>query len=129
MVTQIKMIENDYNFLQKQIYTIRELEDQLTLIEKNNKHICIKYNMPDWTDTTYDNLINILDYIYPDYINSCEYGYNIYYCVYSIIYNNIIIQITSNSDITHSSIIFRYIESQIDINDLNLIKKIFFLAF
>ena len=85
--------------------------------------------MPDWTDTTYDNLINILDYIYPDYINSCKYGYNIYYCVYSIIYNNIIIQITSNSDIIHSSIIFRYIESQLDINDLNLIKKIFFLAF
>ena len=78
---------------------------------------------------TYDNLINILDYIYLDYINSCEDGYNIYYCVYSIIYNNIIIQTTSNSDITYSSIIFRYIESQIDINNLNLIKKIFFLAF
>ena len=85
--------------------------------------------MPDWTNITYDNLINILNYIYPDYINSYKDGYNIYYCVYSIIYNNIIIQITSDSDITHSSIIFRYIESQIDINDLNLIKKIFFLAF
>ena len=74
----------------------------------------------------YNNLINIFNYIYPDYINSCEDGYNIYYCVYSIIYNNIIIQIISDSDITYSVIIFKYIESQININDLNLIKKIYF---
>jgi hypothetical protein len=43
----------------------------------------------------YTNLINILDYIYKDYITS-EDGY----CVYSIINNNIIIQITSDSNIT-----------------------------
>ena len=77
------------------------------------------------TNTTFDNLNNIFDYIYKDYTIDDEEEY----CVYSVIYNNIYIQIVSDSDITQFNITFKYIESQIDINDLNLIKKTLFLAF
>jgi hypothetical protein len=122
MINQIKMNENDYNFLQKQTYKERELHEQLILIKKDDTCICKKYNMPNWTDITYTNIINILNYIYPNYITSEKN-------MYSVIYNNIIIQITSDSDITQSNIIFRYMESQININDLNLIKNTFFIAF
>ena len=51
------------------------------------------------------------------------------YNVYNLIYNNIYIQIVSDSDVSQSEIIFKYIESQININDLNLIKKTLFSAF
>jgi hypothetical protein len=51
----------------------------------------------------YNNLINILDYINTDNKKSGD-GYSIYYFVYSVIYNNIIIQITSYSNFTQSNI-------------------------
>jgi len=44
-------------------------------------------------------------------------------------YNNIYIQIVTDSNITQSEIIFKYIESQSNINDLDLIKKTLFSAF
>jgi len=113
------------NYLEKQIYTKDEFMKIKTLIEKNEICICKKYNMPNWTDTTYDNLNNICDNIYEDFrIDGGEE-----YSVYSLIYNNIYIQIVSDSDITQSEIIFKYIESQININDLDLIKKTLFFAF
>ena len=55
-------------------------------------------------DVIYNNLINILDYIYTGNKNTWD-EYNIYYCVYSVIYNNIIILITGASDFTQSNII------------------------
>jgi hypothetical protein len=79
--------------------------------------------MPNWTNTTYTNINNILHYIYEDYMIDYECDYY----VYSIIYNNI--QLVSDSNITQSTIIFKYIENQININDFDLIKKTLYLAF
>ena len=59
--------------------------------------------MSDQTNMIYNNLINILDYINTDNKKSGD-GYSIYYFVYSVIYNNIIIQITSYSNFTQSNI-------------------------
>jgi len=113
------------NYLQKQIYTKDELIKLITLIEKDEMCICEKYNMPNWTNTTYDNINDIFDYIYENFRINGEDEYS----VYSLIYNNIYIQIISDTDITQSEIIFKYIESQISINDIDLIKKTLFSAF
>jgi len=113
------------NYLQKQIYTKDEVIKIKTQIEQDEMSICEKYNMSNWTNTTYDNLNNIFDNIYEDFRIYDEEEYS----VYSMIYNNIYIQIISDSDITQSEIIFKYIESQCNINDLDLIKKTLFSAF
>jgi len=113
------------NYLQKQIYTKDEVIKIKTQIEQDEMSICEKYNMSNWTNTTYDNLNNIFDNIYEDFRIYDEEEYS----VYSLIYNNIYIQIISDSDITQSEIIFKYIESQCNINDLDLIKKTLFSAF
>jgi len=91
------------NYLQKQIYTEDELIKTITRIEKDEMYICEKYNMSNWTDTTYDNLNDIFDNIYEDFRIDGEEEYS----VYSLIYNNIYIQIISDSDITQSEIIFK----------------------
>jgi len=75
------------NYLQKQTYTKDELIKTKILIEKNEMCICKKYNMSNWTDTTYDNLNNIFNNIYEDFRIDNEDGYS----VYSLIYNNIYI--------------------------------------
>jgi len=113
------------NYLQKQIYTNDELIKIKTLIEKDKLCICEKYNMPNWTNSTYDNLNNIFDNLYEDFRIDDEEEYS----VYSLMYNNIYIQIVTDSNITQSEIIFKYIESQSNINDLDLIKKTLFSAF
>jgi len=113
------------NYLQKQIYTKDEELKIKTLIEKDEMCICQKYNMPNWTNTIYDNLNNIFNNIYEDFRIDGEEEYS----VYSMIYNNIYIQIISDSDITQSEIIFKYIESQCNINDLDLLKKTLFSVF
>jgi len=113
------------NYLQKQIYTKDEVIKIKTQIEQDEMSICEKYNMSNWTNTTYDNLNDIFDNIYEDFRIYDEEEYS----VYSLIYNNIYIQIISDSDITQSEIIFKYIESQCNINDLDLIKKTLFSAF
>lgn len=115
----------DNNFLLKQTYTQRELTDQLTLIGNNASCRRDSYNMPPWTDTTYTNLIDILDYLYEDYLKAGQDGY----CSFCLIYNNIIIQITNDSDISQSNLSFAYVEAQIDMNDLNQLKQVFFSAF
>jgi len=113
------------NYLQKQIYTEDELIKIKTRIEQDEMCICEKYNMSNWTDTTYDNLNDIFDNIYEDFRIDGDYEYN----VYNLIYNNIYVQIVSDSDYIQSEIIFKYIESQISINDLTLIKNTLFSAF
>ena len=74
-----------------------------------------------WTDSTYDTLIDIADYIYEDYIKGGQDGL----CYFSFIYNNIIVFIESDSEISKPSIQFKYVKSQIDICDLDKIKKPF----
>jgi len=74
---------------------------------------------------SYDNLNDIFDNIYEDFRIDGDYEYN----VYNLIYNNIYVQIVSDSDYIQSEIIFKYIESQISINDLTLIKNTLFSAF
>ena len=107
--------------LDKQTYTQRELVKNLQLIGKHPECIIEKYDTMYWTDTTYDTLIDIADYIYEDYIND---DYDDYYD-YCFIYNNIIVLIESDSEISKPSIRFKYVKSQIDICDLDKIKKKF----
>ena len=54
--------------LDKQTYTQRELNKNLQLIGKHPECIIEKYDTMNWTDSIYDTLIDIADYIYEDYI-------------------------------------------------------------
>lgn len=107
--------------LDKQTYTQRELVKNLQLIGKHPECIIEKYDTMYWTDSTYDTLIDIADYIYEDYIKGGQDGL----CYFSFIYNNIIVFIESDSEISKPSIQFKYVKSQIDICDLDKIKKPF----
>ena len=86
-------------------------------MNKDNFSLVLMY----WTDSTYDTLIDIVDYIYEDYIKGGQDGL----CYFSFIYNNIIVFIESDSEISKPSIQFKYVKSQIDICDLDKIKKPF----
>ena len=107
--------------LDKQTYTERELVKNLELISKHPECIIEKYNTINWTDSTYDTVRDIADYIYEDYINDGQDGL-IYY---SFIYNNIIVYIQNDSEISEPIIEFKYVKSQINEHDLNTIKKTF----
>lgn len=111
--------------LKKQTYTQRELTEQLTIIQNDANAKIENYSMPDFTDTIYTSLMDILDYVYEDYIVAGQDGERIF-CV---IYNKIIIKITNDSEISHSNISFTYLTADIDINDLTQIKNVFFSAF
>ena len=107
--------------LDKQTYTQRELNENLQLISKHPKCIIEKYNTINWNDSIWDTLIDIADYIYEDYITGGQDGLSFF----SFIYNNICVYIQNNSEISHPSIQFKYVKSQIDICDLDKIKKPF----
>jgi hypothetical protein len=107
--------------LDKQTYTERDLIKNLELISKHPDCIIEKYNTIEWNDLTYDTVIDIVDYIYEDYITGGQDGY----CYFSFIYNNIVVFIENDSMISNPSIEFKYVKSQIDICDLNAIKKTF----
>ena len=107
--------------LDKQTYTERELSKNLELINKHPECIIEKYDTMNWTDSTFDTIIHIADYIYEDYFQGGQDGL----CYFSFIYNNIIVYIQNDSEISHPYIEYKYVESQIDICDLNAIKKIF----
>ena len=106
--------------LDKQTYSERELNENLQLISKHPECIIEKYDTMNWTESTFDTLIDIADYIYEDYIKGQD-GL----CYFSFIYNNIIVFIESDSEISKPSIQFKYVKSQIDICDLDKIKKPF----
>ena len=74
-----------------------------------------------------DSVIDIGDYIYEDYIKGGQDGL----CYFSFIYNNICVYIQNDSEISHPSIEFKYVKTQINICDLDKIKKtfMFLLAF
>lgn len=114
-------MENKYYYLDKQTYTERELTKNLEAINKHPECITDTYQTINWTDLTYTTIIDILDHIYEDYINGGQDGY----WYYSVIYKNIIVYIENDSDISSPNIQFKYVPSQIDIRDLNVIKKAF----
>jgi len=70
--------------LDKQTYTERELVKNLELIRKHPECIIEKYDTINWTDSTYDTIIHIADYIYEDYITGGQDGL----CFFCFIYNN-----------------------------------------
>ena len=107
--------------LDKQTYTQRELNENLQLIGKHPECIIEKYDTMNWTDSIYDTLIDIADYIYEDYIQGGQDGF----CYFSFIYNNICVYIKNDSEISKPSIQYKYVKSQIDICDLDKIKKTF----
>ncbi len=107
--------------LDKQTYTQRELSKNLELIRKNPECIIEKYDTINWTVSIYDTLIHIADYIYEDYFQGGQDG--LYFV--SFIYNNISVYIQNNSEISYPYIEYKYVKSQIDICDLNKIKKPF----
>ena len=107
--------------LDKQTYTERELNENLQLISKHPECIVEKYDTMNWTESTFDTITHIADYISADYNNEHDY----YYCCICFIYNNIIVFIESDSEISKPSIQFTYVKSQIDICDLDKIKKAF----
>ena len=107
--------------LDKQTYSERELNENLQLISKHPECIIEKYDTMNWTESTFDTITHITDYISADYNNEHDY----YYCCICFIYNNIIVFIVSDSEITNPSIQYKYVKSQIDICDLDKIKKTF----
>ena len=117
--------ENKYYYLDKQTYTERELVKNLELIGNHPECIIEKYDTINWTESTYATVIDIADYIYEDYIKGGQDGL----CFFSFIYNNIIVYIEStdynDSEISEPYIEFKYVKSQIDIYDLDKIKKAF----
>lgn len=113
--------ENKYYYLDKQTYTERELVKNLELIGKHPECIIEHYDTINWNDSTYDTIIDIADYIYEDNINGGQDGL----CFFSFIYNNIIVYIQNDSEISEPYIEFKYVKSQIDICDLDKIKKAF----
>jgi len=113
--------ENKYYNLDKQTYTERDLIKNLELIGNHQECIIEHYDTIDWTDLTFDTLIDIVDYIYEDYITGGQDGL----CFYSFIYNNIGVYIQNDSEISEPYIEFKYVKSQIDESDLNAIKKTF----
>ena len=80
-----------------------------------------KYDTIDWTDLTYDNIIDIVDYIYKDNRTGGQDGL----CFFSFIYNNIVVYIQNDSMISEPYIEYKYVKSQIDVCDLDKIKKTF----
>ena len=107
--------------LDKQTYTERELNENLQLISKHPECIIEKYDTMNWTESTFYTIIDIADYISAD-CNEDDYDD---YCSICFIYNNIIVFIESDSKISKPSIQFKYVKSQIDICDLDKIKKAF----
>ena len=114
-------IENKYYYLDKQTYTERELVKNLELIGKHPECIIEKYNTINWNDDIYAKVIDIADYIYEDYFQGGQDGL----CYFSFIYNNIIVYIENDSEISEPIIEFKYVKSQINECDLNTIKKTF----
>jgi len=105
----------------KQTYTERELNENLQLISKHLECIVEKYDTMNWTESTFYTIIDIADYISEDY-NEDDYGD---YCSICFIYNNIRVYIQNDSVISKPYIEYKYVKSQIDICDLDKIKKAF----
>ena len=107
--------------MDKQTYTERELVKNLELISKHPECIIEKYDTINWTDSTYATVIDIVDYIYEDYFQGGQDG--LFFV--NFIYNNIIVYMQNDSEISEPYIEFKYVKSQINEHDLNTIKNTF----
>jgi len=107
--------------LDKQTYTERELSKNLELIRKHPECIIEKYDTINWTNSTYDTVIHIADYIYEDYFQGGQDGF----FFVNFIYNNICVYIQNDSVISYPYIEYKYVKSQINLCDLDKIKKTF----
>ena len=107
--------------LDKQTYSERDLIKNLELIGKHQECITEKYDTIDWTDLTFNTVIDIVDYIYEDNRTGGQDGL----CFFSFIYNNIVVYIQNDSEISEPYIEYKYVQSQINESDLNTIKKTF----
>ena len=116
-----KKIISPWIDLDKQTYTQSDLIKNLELIGKHPEFIIEKYSTINWNDLTYDTVIDIADYIYEDYFQGGQYG--LFFV--SFIYNNIIVYMQNDSEISEPYIEFKYVKSQINECDLNIIKKTF----
>jgi hypothetical protein len=116
-----KKIISPWMQLDKQTYTERDLIKNLELIGKHPECIIEKYDTIDWNDSTFDTIIDIADYIYEDNRTGGQDGL----CFFSFIYNNIIVYIQNDSEISEPYIEYKYVKSQIDESDLSKIKKTF----
>jgi hypothetical protein len=113
--------QTKYDYLDKQTYTERDLIKNFELIGKHPDCIIETHKTINWNDLTNDTVRDIADYIYEDYINDGQDGL----CYFSFIYNNIVVYIQNDSEISEPIIEFKYVPSQIDECDLNTIKKTF----
>lgn len=118
---EIKHYDIKYKHLMKQKYSRKEFNDKINLIINNKNKIIEKYDCENWSDLIFENIINIADYIYEDYINNT---YDTYFQIITL-YNNIIINIENDCDISISHIEFNYIEDEINKNDLKVLKEVF----
>jgi len=110
-----------WRLLDKQTYTERDLSKNLELIRKHPECIIEKYDTINWTDSTYVTVIDIADYIYEDYFQGGQDG--LFFV--SFIYNNISVYIQNDSEISYPYIEYKYVKSQINLCDLDKIKKTF----
>jgi hypothetical protein len=107
--------------LDKQTYTERDLIKNLELIGKHPECVIEHYDTINWSDLTFDTIIDIVDYIYEDYFQGGQDG--LFFV--SFIYNNIGVYIQNDSEISEPYIEYKYVKSQINECDLNTIKKTF----
>jgi hypothetical protein len=116
-----KKIISPWIDLDKQTYSERDLIKNFELIGKHPECIIEHYDTINWNDDIYVMVIDIADYIYEDYINDGQDG--LFFV--SFIYNNIIVYMQNDSEISEPYIEYKYVKSQIDECDLNIIKKTF----
>jgi hypothetical protein len=108
--------------LEKQLYTKKEYENKIDLINKNKNLIHKKYILCKINGDKICKIMDIMDYIDENYVQD---NYGDIYWMFACLYNNIFI--TINYDDPEYSLIFQYIESEINTNDLKLLKDNIFL--
>jgi len=107
--------------MDKQTYSERDLIKNLELIGKHPECVIEHYETIDWTYSTFDTIIDIVDYIYEDCIQGGQDGL----CFFSFIYNNICVYIQNDSEISKPYIEYTYVKSQINLCDLDKLKNTF----
>jgi len=118
---EIKYYDIKYNHLKKQTYTEKEFNDKINLILNNKNKMTEKYPCIERSKLVNETIIDIVDYIYEDYIDNT---YDKYWQIITL-YNNIVITLQNDCDITDSYIEFIYIDEEINKNDLEILKEVF----
>ena len=118
---ETKSYDIKYNHLRKQTHSKKEFNDKINLILNNKNKTTEKYPCIERTDLIIETIIEIVDYIYENYIDNT---YDEYWQIITL-YNNIVITLQNDCDITDSYIEFDYIDGEININDLKILKEVF----